>query len=84
MGLSVFCINANPAAGEGGLHTYFSLVLPKFFGANFSFQACLLVAKWAVPRWDPLAVVVAGAVAGLAGLVLVSAAGEAYKRVTGR
>ena len=82
--LSIFCINGNPARGEGGLDKYFSFALPKFRGLNFAFQAGLAGVKWALPRWDPLL----GLSASWAGFLLCAAGVElaqsGYKRMFGR
>ena len=81
---SIFCINGNPARGEGGLDKYFSFALPKFRGLNFAFQAGLAGVKWALPRWDPLL----GLSASWAGFLLCAAGVElaqsGYKRMFGR
>ena len=81
---SIFCINGNPARGEGGLDGYFSFALPKFRGLNFAFQAGLAGVKWALPRWDPLL----GLSASWAGFLLCAAGVElaqsGYKRMFGR
>ena len=78
---SIFCINGNPARGEGGLDKYFSFALPKFRGLNFTFQAGLAGVKWALPRWDPLL----GLSACFAGFLLCAAGVElaqsGYKRM---
>ena len=82
--LSIFCINGNPARGEGGLDKYFSFALPKFRGLNFAFQAGLAGVKWALPRWDPLL----GLSASWAGFLLCAAGVElaqsGYNRMFGR
>ena len=78
---SIFCINGNPARGEGGLDGYFSFALPKFRGLNFTFQAGLAGVKWALPRCHPLL----EPLACLAGFLLCAAGVElaqsGYKRM---
>ena len=84
---SIFCINGNPARGEGGLDGYFSFALPKFRGLNFTFQAGLAGVKWALPRWDPLlglSACWAGFLLCAAGVELAGVEPAVYKRMCGR